>query len=258
MAACSKGYDIIVDDLLKHHAQIDMENADELTPLMIACVANHRNVVKVLLEHKTDTKKITSQTSVTALMLAQAQGHDDIVNDLMQHNVQINIQDKDKGKAVMPTCSGRDDNAAKVLLAHKEGHGGEEGSYGCSRNGSSSSNTDDFSTIKCRDTKNAQRDTTASIDEIKPRDLKTSEERNKTASFEKIRSSIMYRRFQDPGRDISLKQVTLPNTLRGYVMSMAHDSITGAHLEIRETKDKVLSNFDWPGVDGDLTRYCRS
>ncbi|GFR94304.1 zinc finger protein [Elysia marginata] len=24
------------------------------------------------------------------------------------------------------------------------------------------------------------------------------------------------------------------------------------------TKDKVLSNFYWPGVDGDVTRYCRS
>ncbi|GFO47133.1 Zinc finger protein [Plakobranchus ocellatus] len=26
----------------------------------------------------------------------------------------------------------------------------------------------------------------------------------------------------------------------------------------RRTKDKVLSNFYWPGVDGDVTRYCRS
>ncbi|GFO42448.1 gypsy retrotransposon integrase-like protein 1 [Plakobranchus ocellatus] len=41
-------------------------------------------------------------------------------------------------------------------------------------------------------------------------------------------------------------------------MSVAHDSITGAHLGIRRTKDKVLSNFYWPGVDGDVTRYCRS
>ncbi|GFO11814.1 gypsy retrotransposon integrase-like protein 1 [Plakobranchus ocellatus] len=36
------------------------------------------------------------------------------------------------------------------------------------------------------------------------------------------------------------------------------DSITGAHLGIRRTKDKVLSNFYWPGVDGNVTRYCRS
>ncbi|GFO34298.1 Zinc finger protein [Plakobranchus ocellatus] len=41
-------------------------------------------------------------------------------------------------------------------------------------------------------------------------------------------------------------------------MSVAHDSINGAHLGIRRTKDKVLSSFYWPGVDGDVTRYCRS
>ncbi|GFO02544.1 gypsy retrotransposon integrase-like protein 1 [Plakobranchus ocellatus] len=41
-------------------------------------------------------------------------------------------------------------------------------------------------------------------------------------------------------------------------MSVAHDSITGAHLGIRITKGKVLSNFYWPGVDGDVTKYCRS
>ncbi|GFO24236.1 gypsy retrotransposon integrase-like protein 1 [Plakobranchus ocellatus] len=41
-------------------------------------------------------------------------------------------------------------------------------------------------------------------------------------------------------------------------MSVAHDSITGAHLRIRRTKDMVLSNFYWLGVDGNVTRYCRS
>ncbi|GFO32919.1 gypsy retrotransposon integrase-like protein 1 [Plakobranchus ocellatus] len=55
-----------------------------------------------------------------------------------------------------------------------------------------------------------------------------------------------------------MKQVVLPKPLREYVMSVAHDSITGAHLGIRRTKDKVLSNFYWPGVDGDVTRYCWS
>ncbi|GFS13560.1 Gypsy retrotransposon integrase-like protein 1 [Elysia marginata] len=37
-----------------------------------------------------------------------------------------------------------------------------------------------------------------------------------------------------------------------------HLPILRAHLGIRRTKDNVLSNFYWPGVDGDVTRYCRS
>ncbi|GFN79120.1 Zinc finger protein [Plakobranchus ocellatus] len=39
-------------------------------------------------------------------------------------------------------------------------------------------------------------------------------------------------------------------------MSLDHDSITEAHLGIKRTKDKVLSNFSLSGVDGDMTRYC--
>ncbi|GFO13527.1 Zinc finger protein [Plakobranchus ocellatus] len=41
-------------------------------------------------------------------------------------------------------------------------------------------------------------------------------------------------------------------------MSVAHDSITAAQLKIRQTKDTVLSNFYWPGLGGDVTKYCRS
>ncbi|GFO17318.1 gypsy retrotransposon integrase-like protein 1 [Plakobranchus ocellatus] len=68
----------------------------------------------------------------------------------------------------------------------------------------------------------------------------------------------MYRQYQDLGRNVDVKQVVLPKSLREYVMSVAHDSIAGAHLGIRRTKDKVLRNFYWTGVDDDVTRYCRS
>ncbi|GFN96040.1 Zinc finger protein [Plakobranchus ocellatus] len=86
---------------------------------------------------------------------------------------------------------------------------------------------------------------------------RTSRRGGKVVSFEKARG-IVYRRYEDLGRSVDGKQVVLPKPLRQYVMSVAHDSITGAHLGIRRTKDKVLSNFYWPGIDGDVTRYCRS
>ncbi|GFO27412.1 Zinc finger protein [Plakobranchus ocellatus] len=74
----------------------------------------------------------------------------------------------------------------------------------------------------------------------------------KVISFEKARG-IVYRRYEDLGRNVDVKQVVLPKPLPEYVMSVAHDSITGAHLGIRRTKVKVLSNFYWAGVDGDVT-----
>ncbi|GFR71497.1 zinc finger protein [Elysia marginata] len=86
---------------------------------------------------------------------------------------------------------------------------------------------------------------------------RTSRRGGKVVSFKKARG-IVYRRYEDPGHNVSIKQVVLPKSLREYVMSVAHDSLTGAHLGIRRTKDKVLSNFYWAGVDGDVTRYCRS
>ncbi|GFO20511.1 gypsy retrotransposon integrase-like protein 1 [Plakobranchus ocellatus] len=66
---------------------------------------------------------------------------------------------------------------------------------------------------------------------------RTSRRGGKVVSFEKARG-IVYRRYEDLG--------------------LVLNSITGAHLGIRRTKDKVLSNFYWPGVDGDVTRYCQS
>ncbi|GFN82060.1 reverse transcriptase [Plakobranchus ocellatus] len=84
-------------------------------------------------------------------------------------------------------------------------------------------------------------------------DAKIARRGNKTASFEKIKD-IVYRRFQE--RKIRMRPVILPTSLRGYVMSVAHVSIVGAHLVIRRTKDGVLSRFFWPGMDGDVTKYC--
>jgi hypothetical protein len=39
---------------------------------------------------------------------------------------------------------------------------------------------------------------------------------------------------------------------------LAHESILGGHLGTKKTYDKILSSFHWPGIDGDVTRFCRS
>ena len=41
-------------------------------------------------------------------------------------------------------------------------------------------------------------------------------------------------------------------------MSVAHDTITGGHLGIKKTREKIMSNFYWPGIYKDVARYCRS
>ena len=56
----------------------------------------------------------------------------------------------------------------------------------------------------------------------------------------------------------SFNQVVLPEKLRQGVLEVAHDSILGGHLGMQKTGDRVLSNFYWPGIHGDVERYCQS
>ena len=74
----------------------------------------------------------------------------------------------------------------------------------------------------------------------------------KTSSFEK-KNGIVYRVYHDMTRGgATTRQVVLPESLRKYVMSIAHDTITGGHLGIRRTREKIMSNFYWPGIYGDV------
>ena len=80
----------------------------------------------------------------------------------------------------------------------------------------------------------------------------------KTSSFEK-NNGIVYRVYHDMALGgATTRQVVLPESLRRYVMLIAHDTITGGHLGIRKTREKITSNFYWPGIDGDVARFCHS
>ena len=56
----------------------------------------------------------------------------------------------------------------------------------------------------------------------------------------------------------TIKQVLVPDSLRQSVMELAHDSIMGGHMGVRKTTDKIMATFYWPGIQGDVTRFCRS
>ena len=70
----------------------------------------------------------------------------------------------------------------------------------------------------------------------------------------------MYRHFTSPPEKGSVvhKQLILPHSLRESVLEVAHDSILGGHLATKKTYDRVTSNFFWPGVSNDVSRYCQS
>ena len=78
-------------------------------------------------------------------------------------------------------------------------------------------------------------------------------------SFE-VKGGVLYRVYKHPyvNGGKPLKQVMVPVQLRNRIMEIAHGSIMGGHMGIKKTADKIQGAFYWPGIQGDVTRYCKS
>ena len=75
---------------------------------------------------------------------------------------------------------------------------------------------------------------------------------------EKRRGILCRIRSQVDGLAECSKQIKVPKTLRRKVMEVAHNSIFGGHFGIKKIKDSIQTNFYWPGMQGDVTSFCRS
>ena len=51
-------------------------------------------------------------------------------------------------------------------------------------------------------------------------------------------------------------QIVMPKCLCNDVLSLAHSSLLAGHLGVNKTYRKVLSHFYWPGLKGDVVKYC--
>jgi len=54
------------------------------------------------------------------------------------------------------------------------------------------------------------------------------------------------------------KQLAIPETLRQRVMTNAHAGVMSGHLGIHRTQERIIASFWWPGMSGDITRFCHS
>ena len=74
------------------------------------------------------------------------------------------------------------------------------------------------------------------------------------------RHGILYRFHQNKNQPTkpAVKQLVVPKNRRTQVLQLAHEGIMGGHMGIQKTTDKVLTNFYWPGLQGDVSRYCQS
>ena len=75
-----------------------------------------------------------------------------------------------------------------------------------------------------------------------------------------IINGLLYRVYRKITGEVEkkIKQIVVPRSLRTYVMQLAHESLVGGHLAAKKTMDRITSSFNWPGISGDVSRFCRS
>ena len=67
---------------------------------------------------------------------------------------------------------------------------------------------------------------------------------------------LLYREFTK-GNKVTL-QLVVPEGFREKVMRLAHETLMSGHLGTKKTLDRVVAEFFWPGICGDVARFCKS
>ena len=117
MLASQNGHHQIVELLLKEHADINQQNENGVTALMVASLIGHHQVVKLLLKVHSDINT-QNENGWTALMVASFNGHHQVVELLLKEHADINIQNKNGETALM--LASENDNQQVVELLLKE------------------------------------------------------------------------------------------------------------------------------------------
>ena len=73
-----------------------------------------------------------------------------------------------------------------------------------------------------------------------------------------IAEGVLYRYFVRSENADAIRQLVVPRKHRMQVLKLGHNSIMAGHLGVRQTLHRVLQNLYWPGVMGDVRRFCRS
>uniref|UniRef100_A0A1X7TN60 Uncharacterized protein n=1 Tax=Amphimedon queenslandica TaxID=400682 RepID=A0A1X7TN60_AMPQE len=94
-------------------------SAELRTPLHIACMKQHKEIVKLLLKKEDVNVNVTDKDNNTALQIACTQQHKDIVELLLKHNrVDVNVTDKKSNTPLISACIKGHTEIVKLLLKH--------------------------------------------------------------------------------------------------------------------------------------------
>ena len=71
----------------------------------------------------------------------------------------------------------------------------------------------------------------------------------------------LVRQLRDPDQPkegTGPKLLVIPAKYREKIMKVAHESLASGHMGINNTITKIQTQFFWPGLSGDVSRFCRS
>jgi transposase InsO family protein len=71
-----------------------------------------------------------------------------------------------------------------------------------------------------------------------------------------LKRGILYR-YARKGTE-RYKQVIVPRSKRDEVLRLAHEGLLGSHMGVAKTRARLVREFYWPGVYGDVRRFCLS
>ena len=111
MTACSLGNENLVSLLISYGARINGNGHS--APILWTCQGEHKNILHTLVKHGADINKADHE-NITALMVSCYHGHYDIVEFLLERKSDVNSKDKKGRTPLLWACKG---NHFKIVLS---------------------------------------------------------------------------------------------------------------------------------------------
>ena len=104
LCAAVHGHERVVELLLQHGAEINLQSSDGATALMLAAGQGHERVVDLLIRRGVELN-LQNSDGGTTLMAAASQGHERVVELLIRRGAELNLQNSKGGTALMYAAS---------------------------------------------------------------------------------------------------------------------------------------------------------
>ena len=117
--AAYHGHEDCLQLLLDHGAQVNLQNSNEDTALIVASQRCHTKCVECLLGRKDTDVNLCNRSGSSALMVAVQNGYSETAKLLLDHGAQPNLQNSNGDTALMMASQGGHTKCVEQLLLHE-------------------------------------------------------------------------------------------------------------------------------------------